>query len=135
MPSMRRLHDATDIVVLPGLRSAKHPITVQRGNATYYIGTDNGAAPWLRLQQTPAVATVEATQIKLGEVATLGVARQTDSVVGKVTPTLPAPALPMIPWAAAVTTALGTLTGGTFVATLDPSIGSISSASTKAFAE
>lgn len=80
-PRDGRLHDPTDIIVIPGLRSNKTATRVVRGRNTLYIGSDNGSAPWMRLKSgAGAAATIEAPQINLGQGAGLGVARQTDKV-------------------------------------------------------
>ncbi len=123
-PTNGRLHDITDIVALPGLRASKQAVTVQRGAGTWYIGTDSGAAPWLRLQKTPATATVEAPTIRLGEAATRGVARANDSCI-----TSANPADPWNVWF----TALGALIS-TPPPFIDP-IATILTSSSKAFSE
>ena len=119
VPTNGRLHDITDIVALPGLRSVKQAITVQRGAATWYIGTDSGAAPWIRLQKAPATATLEGSTVNLGEGATLGVARQTDPVITNAQ---------WIAWFGTVGTFIGTPPPG-------PTIGTIQSASTQVFSK
>ncbi len=80
VPRSGRLHDITDIVALPGMTSAKRSVTVRRGGKTYYIGTKDGQAPWMRFENRviPTVQ-IEASEIKLGELATRGVARLNDT--------------------------------------------------------
>jgi len=80
-PSGGRLHDVSDIVAIPGLRSAGKAVRVRRGRETLYLGKDDGQAPWAKLEARPTpTVTVEGTTIKLGAAATLGVARLNDSI-------------------------------------------------------
>jgi hypothetical protein len=78
-PSHGRMHDITDIVVLPGLLSYGNAATVQRGANTWYVGDKGGQPPWVRLDRGLAKsATIEGVTINLGQQAALGVARMTD---------------------------------------------------------
>lgn len=125
VPRSGRLQDITDIVALPGLTSAKRAVTVKRGSKTYYIGTHDGRPPWIRIENrtTPTIK-IEATEIRLGDLATRGVARLNDSTTLS--------SNPLDPWVAWFT-AVGTFTGA--VPPLVSPLASISSASTKAKSE
>lgn len=79
-PTRRLLHNITNAVVLPGLRSINRQGRQAPAAGELYLGADTGQAPWVKLGTVPPSATVEAPSISLGEGATLGVARQTDPV-------------------------------------------------------
>lgn len=125
VPRSGRLQDITDIVALPGLTSAGRAVTVQRGSKTYYIGTKDGRPPWIRIENrdVPTIK-LEATEVRLGENATRGVARMNDS-----TAVSQAALDPWFVWF----TAVGVATGAT--PPFGSPIASISTASAKAKAE
>lgn len=133
-PASGRLHDPSDIVAIPGLRSAKNAVRATRGRNTLYLGSDSGAAPWMRLRRTPTTqATVEAAQILLGQGAALGVARLNDQVRASTVVDGAAP-IGLFEWMTAVTTFINGLVPGTLPGV--PSfIGKISQASSKVSAE
>lgn len=79
-PSRRLLHDVTNAIVLPGLRSINRQGRQSPATGELYLGSDTGNAPWLTLGTVPPSATIEAPAISLGDGATLGVARLTDTV-------------------------------------------------------
>lgn len=122
-PPAGRLHTLSNAVAIPGLYSMAKPQLQQPGPGTLYLGSTDGAAPWLRMGDTGT--TLSAATIRLGEAAMLGVARLSDSVTM-------APA--WAAWFAAVTTAVNTVAPGSAILPTSP-IGTITSASTKVTAE
>ena len=93
-PKRRLLHNLSNAIVLPGLRSINRQGKQAPAAGELYLGNDTGAAPWLKLGTIPPSATLEAPAISLGEGATLGVARLTDPVSCA---ELPLPSPPGVP--------------------------------------
>ena len=83
------------------LRSDKYVAQARPAAGEYYMGTDTGSPPWMRMATIPAAKfTVEAPMIHLGQAATLGVARLADPV---------AAAAAMVSFMSSVSTALSAL--------------------------
>ena len=138
-----RIEDGTTLRVV-GKQGANVKIELD-GNATYEIAATGGskviiaASASVEVTGTSSVTIDSDVRIKLGASAVKGVARLADDVNAKGLPPAPipdgTPLVPMIAWASAVTTALGALTAGAFVAVLDPAIGLIASSSAKVSSE
>jgi len=81
-PDTRRTHNLNDIVAVPSMRrNRKQPRTTDNARELF-IGHESGQGTYLKLNvQTGAVSVVADTSVRLGsELATLGVARQTDPI-------------------------------------------------------
>lgn len=92
-PHTRMRHDLSFAVCEPKMQSSKNVPKVNPGKKTLYIGDAGGQNTFLKINIQSGQVTIEATNIKLGESATQGVARITDKVLPDVT---------MAAWIAAV---------------------------------
>lgn len=139
-PTFHQYHDITDAVFFPGLRYGKAAKSID--NSRFTIGPEDDSAGFdvddatkdIALRTTGSSATIEAaTEIVLGQLATLGVARLNDKV---------SPSAAMSAWAVVVQNAINAVLPGTFIpgvndfaTTVLNNFASISEASTKVKAE
>lgn len=140
-PTYQDMHILNDAVFFPGLRFGLNAKTIDQSK--YAIGPEDGSAgmfvdavvspalPNIEIKTLGATATIDAAvEIKHGAAATLGVARQTDTV---------APNGDFNAFAASIIAALNTIAAAVPVVIVPPvaptTIGTISTASTKVKAE
>ena len=123
-PVNRRTHDPNDIVASPNMRqNLRNPVGTDTPRQVY-IGNENGKGTYLTLNVQTGTVELEGTTIKLGALATLGVARLTAKTSADVT---------MLTWITAVTAFVNGIATGTAVLPTD--FGKVSSASSKVKAE
>jgi hypothetical protein len=81
-PLSGNLHSISNAAVLAvSLRSKPKVGGADPGAGAFYLGREDGSAPWMRLKTLPTPSAVlEAPAISLGDGATLGIARITDAV-------------------------------------------------------